>query len=108
MPIRNYPVCKLCSKVTGVILVAAPIINLSRMDVTHPNYGLTNSIEEALAPDIGISPLPRAVLRPNSYVLLDGEWSFALDLEDRGILETWYITHHYCLLYTSDAADERS
>src|SRR6188768_1424052 len=83
------------SKITGVILVAVPIINLSRMDVTHPNYGLTNSIEEALAPDISISPLPRAVLRPNSYVLLDGEWNFALDLEDKGCQELWYVEHHY-------------
>ena len=65
------------------------------MDVTHPNYGLTNIIEEADARGSVISPLPRAVLRPNSYVLLDGEWNFTLDMEDRGLQECWYITHHY-------------
>ena len=46
----------------------------------------------AAAPD---NPLPRAVLRPNSFWLLDGEWRFALDLEDRGLRERWYLGHRY-------------
>ncbi|MCW3091636.1 MAG: glycoside hydrolase family 2 [Ferruginibacter sp.] len=65
------------------------------MEVTHPNYSLTVTKEEAFATDNVINPLPRAVLRPNSYVLLDGEWNFALDLEDKGLAENWYISHQY-------------
>lgn len=41
------------------------------------------------------NPLPRAVLRPNSYQLLDGEWRFALDPDDRGMRERWYLGHGY-------------
>ena len=65
------------------------------MDVTHPNYGLTESLEEAFATKESLNPLPRAVLRPNSYVLLDGEWKFAIDLEDVGIKDGWYNGHAY-------------
>jgi len=39
--------------------------------------------------------LPRAVLRPNAYFLLDGEWRFALDLKDSGLREAWYVEHSY-------------
>ncbi len=65
------------------------------MEATHPNYGLTKSKEEDLAEDVSISPLPRAVLRPNQYILLDGEWRFALDDDDRGLKEAWYLKHDY-------------
>ena len=41
------------------------------------------------------NPLPRAVSRPNEYELLDGEWRFALDPEDRGLREKWYLGHTY-------------
>jgi hypothetical protein len=41
------------------------------------------------------SPLPRAVLRQNSFLLLDGEWKFSLDSEDRGLREGWYLSHDY-------------
>lgn len=41
------------------------------------------------------SPLPRAVSRPNTFLLLDGEWNFALDAEDRGLREGWYLAHTY-------------
>ena len=41
------------------------------------------------------NPLPRAVLRPNQYQLLDGEWRFAVDPEDRGLRERWYLGHDY-------------
>jgi len=39
--------------------------------------------------------LPRAVLRPNAYFLLDGEWRFSLDLKDSGLREAWYVEHSY-------------
>jgi len=39
--------------------------------------------------------LPRSVLRPNAYFLLDGEWRFALDLKDSGLREAWYVEHAY-------------
>src|SRR5688572_26572001 len=65
------------------------------MEVTHPNYGLANSKEEAANGTPFINPLPRAVIRPNSYVLLDGEWNFALDMEDQGMAQAWYVQHDY-------------
>ncbi len=43
----------------------------------------------------GLNPLPRSVRRRTPYELLDGEWRFALDLEDRGIREMWYLGHRY-------------
>jgi hypothetical protein len=71
---------KLCFKFNG-------------MEATHTNYGLSNVREENDVDDIEV--LPRAVLRPNSHMLLDGEWRFALDLEDRGLRENWYLGHEY-------------
>jgi hypothetical protein len=41
------------------------------------------------------NPLPRSVVRPAAYELLDGEWRFALDREDRGLSEKWYLGHAY-------------
>jgi beta-galactosidase/beta-glucuronidase len=61
----------------------------------HPNYGLTISKEEAYADDHFINPLPRAVLRSNNYILLDGEWKFALDTEDIGMTQQWHLGHSY-------------
>jgi hypothetical protein len=59
------------------------------MELTHPNY--STSISKAEVDDDNINnPLPRAVLRHNSFVLLDGIWNFELDLEDKGIVEKWY------------------
>ena len=42
-----------------------------------------------------LNPLPRSVFRHNAYVLLDGEWRFELDPEDRGLREHWYLGHTY-------------
>ncbi len=42
-----------------------------------------------------LHPLPRSVIRPNDYLLLDGEWRFELDPEDRGLGERWYLGHEY-------------
>lgn len=62
----------------------------------HPNYSLTKcKKEENTFAENYTSPLPRAVLRPNAFVLLDGVWNFAIDPEDKGIAESWYIAHHF-------------
>jgi hypothetical protein len=59
------------------------------MELTHPNYSTSISKAE-VDDDTLINPLPRAVLRHNTHVLLDGEWNFELDLEDKGLEEKWY------------------
>ncbi len=61
---------------------------------SHPNYGLSKSKDEDNDENY-ISPLPRAVIRPNSYILLDGEWKFSVDPEDLGIRESWFLHHEY-------------
>ncbi|HYE53387.1 MAG TPA: glycoside hydrolase family 2 TIM barrel-domain containing protein, partial [Chitinophagaceae bacterium] len=69
----------------------------------HPNYGLSKSKEEvqirqreAELADEGLNdPLPRAVLRPNAFTVLDGEWRFAIDPDDRGLTEGWHLGHKY-------------
>lgn len=43
----------------------------------------------------GRNPLPRSITRSTDYLLLDGEWSFALDLENRGLSERWYQGQRY-------------
>src|SRR4051812_29601492 len=63
--------------------------------MTHPNYGFPKHIEEIDLEDIISNDLPRAVIRPNSYVLLDGEWNFEVDVEDRGLNEEWFKLHEY-------------
>ncbi len=65
------------------------------MEQVHPNYNLTKSREEGAFDEIFNNPLPRAVIRPNTYVLLDGEWKFALDNEDVGLQEGWFLWHQY-------------
>jgi beta-galactosidase/beta-glucuronidase len=65
------------------------------MDVHHPNYSFSKSKEEKDFDESFINPLPRAVLRPNTYILLDGEWYFALDSEDIGLNERWFLEHNF-------------
>ena len=43
----------------------------------------------------GRNPLPRSIARADGYLLLDGEWSFALDLADRGLSERWWLGRDY-------------
>ena len=64
------------------------------MEATHPNYGLSKT-QEATTDAASNNDLPRSVLRPNSHVLLDGDWRFALDNDDRGLAENWYVSHDY-------------
>jgi beta-galactosidase/beta-glucuronidase len=41
------------------------------------------------------NPLPRSVVRRTPFALLDGEWRFALDIENRGLEENWHVSHEY-------------
>jgi beta-galactosidase/beta-glucuronidase len=65
------------------------------MQAAHPNYSTSRSKEEIFAEDTFINPVPRAVVRPNEPVLLDGEWRFSLDIDDLGIQQCWHLGHHY-------------
>ncbi len=42
-----------------------------------------------------LQSLPRSVVRPDAYVLLDGEWRFKLDPEDRGLQDRWHLGHEF-------------
>jgi beta-galactosidase/beta-glucuronidase len=66
-------------------------------DLMALNLGLTESQEEeGVVLDTRVeSPLPRAVLRPNSYELLDGTWHFAHDPDNRGLRDGWHLGHYY-------------
>jgi len=59
------------------------------MELIQPNYSTSVSKAE-VDDDTIVNPLPRAVLRNNSVVLLDGEWHFAIDSEDKGLQEGWF------------------
>jgi hypothetical protein len=63
-------------------------------DLSHSNYGLSASQEEPLSEDLS-NPLPRAVLRLNNHVLLDGEWRFAIDADDTGLRDGWHLGRFY-------------
>jgi hypothetical protein len=68
------------------------------MDTARTDLRFTTGEEEgeaATAAELTENPLPRAVLRPNSHWLLDGEWRFALDPDDKGLRERWYLGHAY-------------
>lgn len=60
-----------------------------------PNYAFdhrnTNIVKH------GFNPLPRSVVRRTPYELLDGEWRFALDPEDRGLNDGWHLGHDFAL-----------
>ena len=63
------------------------------MDVK--DFGFTR--DEAYSEQIEryLNPLPRSVVRPGEVQLLDGEWRFELDPEDRGLREEWFKGHSY-------------
>jgi beta-galactosidase/beta-glucuronidase len=65
------------------------------MEFKQPNTGFSASLPESTTPTEPENLLPRAVLRPNEYVLLDGEWRFALDPNDRGMLDRWFLGHSF-------------
>src|SRR5687767_14743136 len=64
------------------------------MELTHPNYSTSVSKAE-VDDDTLVNPLPRAVLRHNTHILLDGLWNFALDPEDKGLQENWHQAHSF-------------
>ncbi len=69
------------------------------MDILHQgNGGLTNR-QDLPSNENFINPIPRAVIRPNTQVLLDGTWRFAIDPQDTGLSESWHLGH----AYTSEA-----
>ncbi len=41
------------------------------------------------------NPLPRAVIRPGTALMLDGDWLFSLDPTDSGLTDKWYLRHQY-------------
>ncbi|MFP5263051.1 MAG: glycoside hydrolase family 2 protein [Blastocatellia bacterium] len=59
------------------------------------DFGFTRDKENARAVKGFLKPLPRSITRSGVYELLDGEWRFDLDLEDRGLREHWYMSHVY-------------
>lgn len=63
--------------------------------LSQVNYSTSASREEPPAPDETPNPLPRAVLRLNSYMLLDGPWRFAHDADDTGLRDDWALGHAY-------------
>lgn len=63
------------------------------MNLYHPESDFKETKEEKN--NILINELPRAVSRPNTYLLLDGEWHFSHDPEDKGLREAWYLGHKY-------------
>ncbi|MBG6234441.1 beta-galactosidase/beta-glucuronidase [Pedobacter sp. CAN_A7] len=65
------------------------------IDINHPNYSLTKHILDNDEGETYVNPLPRAVIRPNSFLLLDGSWRFSPDPENLGIKDLWYINHDF-------------
>ncbi|HVF38828.1 MAG TPA: glycoside hydrolase family 2 TIM barrel-domain containing protein, partial [Gemmatimonadaceae bacterium] len=60
-----------------------------------PNLSSSHVEEERRSYERLANPLPRAVTRHNFFELLDGEWRFDLDPEDRGINDGWHLSHPY-------------
>ncbi|GAB3715310.1 glycoside hydrolase family 2 [Spirosoma flavus] len=65
------------------------------METKRINTSFSASRPERMMAAEPVNELPRAVLRPNTYLLLDGEWQFMLDPDDKGISEHWYVSHVY-------------
>jgi len=65
------------------------------MSGNHPNYGSSKAREENFFQEIALNPIPRAVIRPNSFILLDGQWKFSIDKYDTGLNDTWFLSHNF-------------
>jgi beta-galactosidase/beta-glucuronidase len=63
--------------------------------MTDIEFGFTRAQEDATALMPYLNPLPRSVTGSKVFILLDGGWRFALDVEDRGLQERWYLGHSY-------------
>src|SRR5688572_13460276 len=62
--------------------------------MTETEIGLARTREAAVLQPY-LNPLPRSVVRSNKFELLDGEWRFDLDLENRGLANRWYLGRDY-------------
>jgi hypothetical protein len=65
------------------------------MNLYHPESDFKETSEDKSKLTGYVNQLPRAVSRPNTYLLLDGEWSFSHDPDDRGLRDRWYLGHQY-------------
>ena len=65
------------------------------MNEKHPNLSSTEIKEGTLDPVKAANLLPRTVSRSNAYLLLDGEWKFAMDPNDEGLRKGWNLQHDY-------------
>lgn len=59
------------------------------------DFSFTKDLEAAEAVQARKNSLPRAVVRPTFYQLLDGAWGFAHDPEDVGLDGDWAAGHAY-------------
>src|SRR5690349_6069716 len=62
---------------------------------TEQEFSFTRDRDEAQTVSEYLNPLPRSVARSNQYELLDGDWRFELDLQDRGLHDRWFLGHEY-------------
>ncbi len=63
--------------------------------MANKDFGFTRDKRDAEIVQAQLNPLPRSVNRQNVYELLNGEWRFGIDLEDRGLRERWFVAHEY-------------
>lgn len=64
--------------------------------MTSANLSATEIREEVALPEQqSVNLLPRTVLRPNVFVLLDGEWDFSPDPNDEGLTRGWHLGHQF-------------
>ncbi len=49
---------------------------MSERKAGNKDYGFTGGREKARIEQEYLNPLPRSIVRPNEYELLDGEWRF--------------------------------
>jgi beta-galactosidase/beta-glucuronidase len=65
------------------------------MDQVLPNFASTEIKEESSVQKKHSHALPRTVLRSNKFLLLDGEWNFAVDNNDEGLVQGWHLHHQF-------------
>lgn len=60
-------------------------------------HSFTRDRDDAHAIQESLNPLPRSVIQRDgrTYELLDGEWRFDFDAEDRGMQDYWFLEHAY-------------
>ncbi len=75
--------------------------------MAHVDFGFTRDREAARAMVDYLNPLPRSVVRSDTYELLDGAWRFELDPENRGLDDRWYLGHlfHHTALWPGSIED---